>query len=409
MTELLITAGRMLLGPDTLALEDAAVLITDSVIAAAGSRAAVQAQATSGHQALSFPDATVIPGLINCHVHLAFDAGSDPVAALRNSADAALLADMATRARQLLDAGVTTVRDLGDRDALAMRLRDGIAAGHWTGPRILTAGAPITSPQGHCWFLGGEAKGPDQIREAVRRRAQQGADVIKVMATGGGLTPGGPPIWKPQYTTEELVAAVEEARRASLPVAAHAHGTEGIAAAITAGVDTIEHCTWVTEHGGVDLCEDLVARIVSEEILVCLATHPNWRAFAERIGPERAQEVFAPARRMAEQGVRLIAGTDAGVPRSGFDGLASSLEFLEHIGMTRAEVIAAATTEAARALGIADNTGQLEPGYRADLIVLGSNPLDDLKALRDVRLVVAGGQAHFPQGTNPATAASDST
>lgn len=375
MTEqLLITAGHMLLTPDAPQVDDAAVLIDGPVIVAAGSRATVQAQARPGYRTLSFPDATVLPGLINSHVHLAFDAGPDPVTSLHESDDTALLTAMESRARQLLNSGVTTARDLGDRNGLAIRLRDDIAAGRTIGPRILAAGTPLTSHRGHCWFLGGEAQGPNQIREAVRHQARQGADVIKVMATGGGLTADGPPIWALQFTAEELTAAVEEAHHAGLPVAAHAHGTGGIAAAIAAGVDTIEHCTWMTESGGVDLREDLVARLLAEDIHVCPATHPNWHAFAERIGPERAHEVFSPARRMAERGVRLIAGTDAGVPRSGFDGLASSLEFFEYIGLSRRDVIAAATTEAARALRIDGDTGRLYPGYRADLVVLGANP-----------------------------------
>ncbi|MFF2516893.1 amidohydrolase family protein [Streptomyces sp. NPDC058086] len=394
MTDLLITAGHMLLGPAGEHTQDAAVLVTGNRIVAAGPRADVETQAGRDHRTLSFPDATVLPGLIDCHVHLGFDAGSDPVASLRASDDATLLQNMAGRARQLLDSGVTTIRDLGDRGGLAFNLRDEIAAGRQIGPRILAAGSPLTSPQGHCWFLGGEVEGLDEIREAVRRTAKQGSDVIKVMATGGGLTSGGPAIWEPQFTTEELTAAVEEAHAAGLPVAAHAHGTAGIAAAITAGVDTIEHCTWMAQDGKVDVREDLVAQIVAKGIRVCPAAHPNWRSFAERIGPDRAREVFSPARRMAEQGVRLIAGTDAGVPRSGFDGLASSLEFLEYIGLSRTKVIASATVDAAEALGIAHNTGRLSPGYRADLVVVEGNPLDDLKALHDIRLVVTGGRIH---------------
>jgi imidazolonepropionase-like amidohydrolase len=394
----------MLLGPDLEHVEDAAVLIAGTTIAAAGRRTDVQAQAAHGHQRLSFPDATVLPGLIDCHVHLAFDAGPDPVAALGASDDTALLQGMAGRALQLLNSGVTTARDLGDRGGLAARLRDAIAAGQHSGPRILAAGTPLTSPKGHCWFLGGEVQGPDEIREAVRHHARHGSQVIKVMATGGGLTAGGPAIWEPQFTTEELTAAVDEAHRAGLPVAAHAHGTAGIAAAITAGVDTIEHCTWVTQDGKVDLREDLIAQIVAKNIRVCPAAHPNWRSFAERIGPERAREIFSPARRMADQGVRLIAGTDAGVPRSRFDGLASSLEFFEYIGLSRRDVIASATTEAAHALGFAHETGRLHPGYRADLVVVGNNPLDDLKALNDRRLVVADGRVHFPEPTPHAEA-----
>ncbi|MFF3911461.1 amidohydrolase family protein [Streptomyces sp. NPDC001848] len=396
MTKLLITAGHLLFGTDDEYVEDGAVLISDRTVVAAGRRATVEKRAGQDHRVLSFPDATLLPGLIDCHVHLAFDGSPDPVAALRASDDATLFEGMARRAERLLDFGVTTVRDLGDRGGLAVRLRDEIAAGRRPGPRVVAAGTPLTSPQGHCWFLGGEVQGPDRIRDAVRAAAQQGADLIKVMATGGGLTSGGPAVWETQFTPEELAAAVDEARRAGLPVAAHAHGTAGIADVIAAGVNTIEHCTWMGKDGSMDLREDLLAQLVAKDISVCPASHPNWRSFAERVGPERARELFAPARRMAERRVRLIAGTDAGVPRSGVDGLVAGLEFFEYIGLSRTEAIACATVEAARALGLAHDTGRLRPGYRADLIVVGGNPLDDLNALRDIRLVLANGLVHSP-------------
>ncbi|MEV6479317.1 amidohydrolase family protein [Streptomyces sp. NPDC051576] len=398
MTDLLITARQLLFGPRDEPVADAAVLVSGSTgrITAAGPRTEVATQAGPGHQTRDFGDATILPGLIDCHVHLAFDAGADPVGTLRASDDPTLLADMADRARQLLASGVTTVRDLGDRGGLSIRLRDEIVAGEHSGPRIIAAGQPLTSPQGHCWFLGGEVRGSEEIRAAVRRTAEQGADLIKIMVTGGGLTAGGPPIWDCQFTPEELTAAVEEAHQAGLPVAAHAHGTAGIAAAITAGVDTVEHCTWMTRDNEVEIRDDLIAELVARGIHVCPATHPNWRAFAERVGPERAAHLFGPTRRMAEHGVRLIAGTDAGVPRTGFDGLTRSMEFLEHAGLSRNQVIATATVEAARALRIADDTGRLRAGYRADLLVVSGSPLDDLKALQDVRLVMTNGHSVGP-------------
>ncbi|WP_461025841.1 amidohydrolase family protein, partial [Streptomyces sparsus] len=269
--------------------------------------------------------------------------------------------------------------------------RDDIAAGRRHGPRILSAGTPLTGVGGHCWFLGGEVDGPDAIRELVRRNAELGVDVIKVMATGGGVTKNGPPIWASQFTPAELRLVVAEAARAGLPVAAHAHGTEGIAAAIAAGVATVEHCTWIAEHG-FDLREELVAEIVAKGIHVCPAASPDWRGFAQRFGPERAGQMFDHLRWMREQGVPLIAGTDAGVSRAVFDDFVSSLEFFEYLGCTPAEVLDLATGEAARALGIADTTARLRPGYRADLLVVDGNPLSDLQALRRVRLVMSGGR-----------------
>jgi imidazolonepropionase-like amidohydrolase len=393
MMELLISAGRVLAGPGGECVDDGAVLVSGSSIVAVGTLDEVEQVAPGGVRRASFPDGTVLPGLIDCHVHLAFDAGSDPVTTLRDTDDATLLLGMAGRAQQLLATGVTTVRDLGDRGGLAVRLRDAIAAGALHGPRILTATAPITPPGGHCWFLGGEVSGEEAIRDRVRRNAESGADVIKVMATGGGLTKGGAATWQSQFTTEELHLVVAEARRAGLPVAAHAHGSDGIASAVAAGVDTIEHCTWMVD-GGFDVRGDVVADIVAKEIHVCPAASPNWRRFAERFGQERAEELFGQVRWMAEQGVRLVAGTDAGVPNAVFDGFVRGLEFYEHLGFSRDRVIDMATIDAARALGIGTDTGQLTAGYRADLLVVDGDPLRDLSALRATRLVIAGGRSY---------------
>ncbi|MEU9105765.1 amidohydrolase family protein [Streptomyces xanthophaeus] len=395
-----VSAGRMVTGPGGRETADGAVFVDKGVIAAAGPRAEVEAQAGPDVPRLAFPEGTLLPGLIDTHVHLALDAGPDPVETLLSTTDTELYPGMTERALRLLGTGVTTVRDLGDRGGLAVRLREEIAAGLLPGPRVLAAGTPLTGPGGHCWFLGGEVEGADAIRAAVRRNAESGVDLIKVMATGGGITKGGPPVWQAQFTTQELRLAVEEAQRFGLPVAAHAHGTEGIEAAVAAGVDTIEHCTWMARDG-FDVREDLVTAIAARRIAVGPAASPDWRGFAERFGRERAEEMFGRIRWMARRGVRLIPGTDAGVSRAVFDGFVSSLEFFEHIGMTPAEIIDLATTDAAQALGISHNTGRLTAGHRADLLVVDGNPLSDLRALRSVRLVVAGGRPYGPERRLP--------
>ncbi|MGW4962421.1 amidohydrolase family protein [Nonomuraea sp. NPDC004186] len=179
-------------------------------------------------------DATLLPGLIDCHVHLAFDASRDVVAMLEPPG----LADrMRQAARQHLAAGVTTVRDLGDRDYLALGLDLGL-----DGPEILSAGPPITTPRGHCWFLGGEAAGEHGVREAVRERAARGVHVIKMMVTGGEMTPGTHSHLL-QYGLAELRAAADEAHAHGLPITGHVHCAEGIAHVLDAGFDSIEHCS----------------------------------------------------------------------------------------------------------------------------------------------------------------------
>ncbi|WP_425839731.1 amidohydrolase family protein [Streptomyces fractus] len=392
---MLITAAQVLAGPDRHAVADAAVLVRGGVIARVGPRAEVERQAHPDEPRLDFPSGTVLPGLIDAHVHLCFDAGPDPVATLQEQDDEALFAAMAGRARQLLSAGVTTARDLGDRNGLAVRLAQDIKEGSAVGPRVVPAATPVTPPGGHCWFLGGEVSGPDEVRQLVRRNAEGGAQVIKVMATGGGLTKEGAESWESQFSDEELAALVDEAHRAGLPVAAHAHGADGITAAVAAGVDTIEHCTWMTADG-FEVREDVLAQIIERNIYVCPTVGPHWRMLPKFFGAERAEAMFDAVRRMAEAGARLIAGTDAGVQRAGFDGLPAGLTFYEHLGLPNDRVLAMATTEAARALGLDETTGQLTPGYTADVLVVDGDPLTDLGALQSVETVIAAGSRHEP-------------
>ncbi|MGW1374722.1 amidohydrolase family protein [Streptomyces sp. NPDC002446] len=394
---MLICAGRVLTGARGQYVTDGAVLIKDGAIAAVGPREEVEALAPAGGPRLYYPAGTLMPGLIDAHVHLAFDGGPDPVATLQGQDDEALLEDMRLRAEQLVRIGVTTARDLGDRGHLALRLSEEIAQGTAPGPRIISAGIPVTPPSGHCWFLGGEVSGMQEIRDLVQRNAKAGAQVIKVMETGGGLTKGGAASHETQFTPEELGALVEEARAAGLPVAAHAHGVDGIAAAVEAGVDTIEHCTWMTADG-IEVRDDVLAKIVEKGIYVCPTVSPHWKMLPRFFGPERTEAMFGAVRQMAEAGVRLIAGTDAGVQRAGHDGLISALGFYEHLGVPNDRVLEMATTQAAHALGIADQTGRIDPGYSADLLIVDGDPLTDLTALENVRAVFVRGVRHYQPG-----------
>jgi len=393
--ELLISAGQLLLGPVGERVADGAVLVRGSEIVAVGSAGDVAQLATVDTVRLDLPDATVLPGLIDGHVHLSFDSGPDPAATLAELDDASLLLAMAARARQLLDSGVTTVRDLGDRRGIAIRLRDTIASGGLPGPRVLAATAPLTSPGGHCWFLGGEVSGVEGVRERVRSNADAGADVIKVMATGGHLTPGGPSMVDSQFSEEELRAIVDESHGLGLRVAAHAHGTEGIASATAANVDTIEHCTWLG-RAGFEMPEEVVADLVAKEIHVCAAISRNWRGFAKRFGPEVAELLLNRVRLLEDHGVRLIAGTDAGIPGATFDDFVGGLHAFSHVGLPPDRIIELATVATAEGLGLGDETGQLAAGRRADLLVVDGDPLRELDALRAVRLVLAGGRPHVP-------------
>ncbi|MFF7166839.1 amidohydrolase family protein [Streptomyces sp. NPDC008086] len=392
---MLITADRVLTGSGAY-LEDGAVLVDGDRIAAVGPRAQFAGHSDAPGAQLSFPGATVVPGLIDAHVHLVFDGGAEPLAAFNASSDEQLLRDMRRRAEQLLSSGVTTVRDLGDRNGLALRLQEEISRGVTTGPRIVSAGTPATTPGGHCHFLGGEVSGEAAIRDLVRRNLAAGAGLIKVMASGGGLTKDGPPSWQSQFSADELRALVDEAHRAGAPVAAHAHGADGIEAVVDAGVDTIEHCTWMTKDS-FGLRQDVLKKIIERGIAVCPAVSPHWQMVARHFGEERTQVLFGQVRQMAEAGVRLIAGTDAGVQRTGFDGsLAGALPFYAHVGMPTDKILDMATAQAADALGLGGSVGRIKSGLRADLLVVGGDPLADLGALREIRAVITAGRVKEP-------------
>lgn len=391
---LLISAGEMLTGPAQGRIRGGAVLVTEGRIAAAGARRDVEAQAPRGTRHADYPSGCLMPGLVDAHVHLAFDPDGDPLAAAEGN-EAELVLRMAGHARQMLAAGVTTVRDLGDSRRLTVALREAIAAGQIPGPRILAATTPLTPPGGHCAFLGGEVGSAEAIRELVQANAAAGADVCKVMASGGHLTPSGPAMWESQFSAEELGVIVREAHALGLPVAAHAHGTDAITAAVRAGVDTIEHATFV--HGArFEVPLATVSQIVEQGIFVCPAISRNWRRFGQQFGEQLAEEFLARLRWMDEQGVRLAAGTDAGIPGASFSAYVDALEAFAHSGMTTERIIEIATVQAAAALQLAGTTGQLAPGLSADLLVVDGNPLDDLGALRAVRLVVARGRPHVP-------------
>lgn len=394
--DVLILVGQLLRGPVGQRLTDAAVLVRHGRIFAAGTRQEVEPLAPDSARRLRFPDSTLLPGLVNAHVHLSLDASDDPVTSMMNSEVTELAAGMANRAAQLLGAGVTTARDLGDRAAGAVRLRDAVAARELPGPRILAAAAPLTPPGGHCWFFGGEVDGEQAMREMVRRNVDVGADVIKVMVSGGQITSGGADMWESQFDAAQLGVIVDEAARHDLPVAAHAHGTEAIVASVAAGVHTVEHCTWMAGPGQQERREDVACEMAERGIAVCSTSSGNWRMMAQRMGDEVARQVYGRLSWMDSLGVPLITGTDAGLRGSVFDDFVGALELYAWLGFGNDRIVELATVGSARALGLGEETGQLTEGRCADLLVVDGDPLTDLTALRDIRLVLAAGQEHTP-------------
>jgi imidazolonepropionase-like amidohydrolase len=381
-----IHADRLFDG--TAAVADPLVLVEDGRITAVHSGTRVTAPPDT--ELVELPGATLLPGLVDAHVHLAFDAGPAPVAALADRDDDAALAAMAAAAAAQLRAGVTTVRDLGDRGYLALRLRG--AAGVPL-PTIVASGPPITSPGGHCHFLGGVATGVDGVRAAVRDHIERGVDVIKVMASGGELTPG-TDVHAAQFSPAELRALVDEAHRHGLPVTAHAHAVEAIAQAVGAGVDGIEHRAFRTPEG-VHAPDDLVAAVVARRIAVG-ATVGVLPVDGVAPPPGLVRDlpaILAVLARLCREGAVVVAGTDAGIaPVKPHGVLPVGLAQLAELAMGNTGALRAGTSVAAQVCGLGDRKGRVAPGYDADLLAVEGDPAADIAALHRVVAVFVGGR-----------------
>jgi imidazolonepropionase-like amidohydrolase len=326
-------------------------------------------------------------------VHLCFGAEADPVRAMKDEPHALTALKALRRAQETVEAGVTTVRDLGGRDYAEFAVRRAIAEGLFPGPRILGAGRPVCMTGGHGNSIGREADGPDDARKAVREQLKAGADVIKLIATGGVMTPGVEP-GSPQLTLEEMRAAIEEARKAGRRTAAHAQGSTGIADAIEAGITTIEHGIFLTDEiiatmkgKGVFLVPTLAApAAISSGGLA--AGIPDYMV---RKSDAVVTAHVASFRRAHQAGAQIAAGADSGTPLNFHGSLLPELELMVKYGMTALEAIRSATSVAAEALGLGGETGRLAEGHAADLLAVTGDPAERIGALSDVRLVLARG------------------
>ncbi|MCK9485834.1 MAG: amidohydrolase family protein [Dehalococcoidia bacterium] len=343
-----------------------------------------------GASILDVSGLTLLPGMIEAHAHLCFNGGADWRAVYDGDTPGGMLLRMAGYARRMLDAGITTVRDLGAPTALVIELRQAARQGLVVAPDLLVAGAPVTISGGHCWFMGGEADGVEGVRLAVRERHQAGVDWIKVMASGGNMTPGSDPT-RAQYTVEELRTVVEEAHRHGLRVTAHAHGVEGIRVAVEAGVDGLEHCSFQTPQGSVK-DEDLIAEIARRGIVVSPTIVGSLAAME---GTERWAMRANLVRALFEAGCRVVMSTDCGIPNTPHEGLAASMETLRRMsGQDPLAILRLTTSTSADLLGLADR-GVLQPGRRADLLAVEGDPTRDLGALQRVRLVMRDGEVVY--------------
>jgi imidazolonepropionase-like amidohydrolase len=338
---------------------------------------------------------TLLPGLINCHTHLCLSGDADPSRTLEQESYATTVIGAVLRARRSVEAGVTTVRDLGGREYAEIAVRDAVRDGLVPGPRVLSAGRAICMTGGHGWrMLGRQADGADEVRKAVREQLRAGADAIKLIATGGVMTPGVDPR-SPQLTLEELRAGIDEAHKARRRAAAHAQAEDGIALALEAGIDTIEHGIFLTEPLVARMAKQgaaLVATLVAPHAIVeggIAAGIPEFAVKKSIAVRERHLESFRMALRA---GVAIAAGTDAGTPLNPHGTIVPELALMVGAGMTPLAAIRSATSGAATVLGLGEETGRIAPGLAADLVAVEGDPAADVKALDAVRLVIADGR-----------------
>ncbi|MEX2422432.1 MAG: amidohydrolase family protein [Acidimicrobiia bacterium] len=345
---------------------------------------------------------TVCPGLMNAHVHVCLDAGTDPERAFHAETDVETALRSLPRLAQTLARGVTTVRDLGGKHEVTLALARLAAEGIISAPRILAAGRVVTMSGGHGHWMGIEIDGPDEARRATRRMLAAGAAVIKVMATAGMMT-SGQRAGAAQLTTEEMAACVEEAHKAGIPVAAHVEGRDGASNALQAGVDSIEH-----GHGLDDeLLQVMAARgttlvptIACDRAIVGRGTEAGIPQFIVDDCARLAPSLEVALRRAIEIGVPIAAGNDGGAPLTHPGDIVDELEIYVELGMSPLAALASATINTARLFGLA-TTGLVTAGHDADLIVVDGDPLTSVAVLRRPELVVTHGRVVVPAGRTP--------
>jgi imidazolonepropionase-like amidohydrolase len=400
-----IKAGRLVDVDSGTLLTDQVILIRDSRITAVGKSLAIPADAA----VIDLSAMTVLPGLIDCHTHLADGAHeTEPLKQLTKTA-AQVALESVPNARLTLESGFTTVRDVGVYRAFNdVALRDAIARGDIIGPRMFVAGAYITISGGAGALTGtapdvrlpwdlhyGEANSPWQVREKIRLLANHGVDLIKVLSSGAVLEHGSNPNSQ-EFTMEELQAAVDEAAHFGLRVAAHAHARQGIKNAIVAGVASVEHATMIDDEGialakanGTYLDMD----IYDEECIEEQGKRGTIPADFLQHDAELGQIQRDNFRKAVKAGVKMAFGTDAGVCPYGMN--AKQFAFMVRYGMTPMQAIQAATSSAADLLGHSNELGSIKPGKYADVIAVSADPLQDIRTLEDVKFVMKNGKVYM--------------
>ncbi len=373
-------------------VENAFLLVEEDRIAATG----ISAENLVGEydEVRDLSGKYLMPGMMNCHTHVVMEPVADMQSFARNQTSVTHAVRGVANLQKLLRSGTTFIRDMGSPFAVDLGLKKCMKEGVFKGPDMFCSGKMITMTGGHGWMFGREADGPDDVRKAAREQLRAGADVIKIMATGGVLTPGVEP-GSPQFTEEEIRAAVEEAHKAGKKTATHAQGTTGIKNAIRAGIDSIEHGC-IMDDEAIEMMLERGTCFVPTLAAVFQIIDNGVEAGIPEYAVEKCTRIFdhhlESFRKARQVGVKIACGTDASTPFNGFDKTALELVLMTRAGMGNMEAIVSATRVSAELIGCDEEYGTLEKGKFADFLILDKDPLADISTLLEVGSVYKKGE-----------------
>jgi imidazolonepropionase-like amidohydrolase len=387
-----LIGGRLIDGKGSV-MNDCVVIFDEDRIIEVGTK--LDVTIPNGTEIIDITGKTALPGLINAHVHMVLDGSADPITHLVNETDAFLSLKAAKNASVTLNAGVTTVRDLGSRSGIDLALKYAINQGIVKGPRMFVSCNAVVMTGGHGYMFGREADGVDEVRKATREQLKSGADYIKIMSTGGVMTLGVEP-GNPQFTYEEIAVAVEEAHKAGKRTATHAQGTIGIKNALRAGIDSVEHGIFLDEEA-IELMKTrgtyLVPTLAAPYYILKAGVEKGIPDYVVKKTNTVTINHIDSVRKAYKAGVKIAAGTDAGTPYNLHGSMVIELKLLiDQGGLSHMDAITAATSGAAECMGLSDIIGTIDRGKLADVIVVEGDPLQDIMILDKVIYVFKGGK-----------------
>ncbi len=399
--KLVLKADRLIDGTGADPIADGAVVIENGRIVEVTSQAHLNIGEREEVELIEVSGGTLMPGFIEMHTHIHCSAQADAYTHITTESNETFIMRGVSAVRAALSSGVTTMRDLGSRNEVVLPIKAAVEQNIINGPRMIVAGTPITTTGGHCNMFGTEADTAEQVVTAIRNQFKLGADCIKVMSTGGGFTPG-TNVRAPQYPVETLAAAVRDAERLGLRVAAHCHAAAGVRNCVNAGIHNLIHCSWLAENEEdmYDYDEDYADLIAEKGIYVdptlALGRLNNLRGRTSIGGgagmndPARRFEIL---RDMWDRGVKFVTGMDAGMTNANFDDFAYIPQVMvEEMRITPMEAIVCSTLTSAQCLGLEDEIGTLESGKSADVLIIDGNPAEDITALHSVNTIVSQGK-----------------